>query len=239
VRVVAIIPARAGSKRIPDKNIKIFAGLPMIAHSIRAAQKSGVFDRIIVSTDSDAIMEVAKRFGAEVPFRRPAELADDHTGTDAVIIHALNWLAEHDQPARYACCIYATAPLIRPEYISRGLEVMREHEATSVFSVATYPYPIFRSLKLNDRGRVEMVWPENLSKRSQDLPDVFHDAGQFYWCDVEKYQREKRLLSSDALPILIPRYLVQDIDTPEDWEFAEKLFAVAGQMPDSSDARDL
>ena len=225
MKIVAIIPARGGSRRIPHKNIRVFAGLPMIVHSIRAAQKAGVFDRIIVSTDSEEITEVAKQYGADVPFRRPAELADDLTGTDAVIVHALKWLVDNDCPVRYSCCIHATAPLIRPEYIRRGLESLREQRVTSVFAVTSYPYPIFRSLKLNDRGRIEMLWPENFARRSQDLPEAFHDAGQFYWCDVEKYLREQRLFSSDALPIFIPRYLVQDIDTPEDWEVAERMFA--------------
>lgn len=231
--VVAIIPARGGSKRIPGKNIKEFAGLPIIAYSIRASQQAGVFDRIIVSTDSDDIARVATQHGAEAPFRRPAELADDHTGTDAVILHTLGWLAEHGSPARYACCIYATAPFVRHADIRRGLELLREKQATSTLSVATYPYPILRSLKLNDRGRIEMVWPENFAARSQDLPEVFHDAAQFYWCDVAKYTRERCMYSEDALPVFVPRHLVQDIDTPEDWETAERMF-VAGSTPSRS-----
>ncbi len=187
-----------------------------------------MFNRIIVSTDSAAITKIAREYGAEVPFRRPVELADDLTGTDAVILHALNWLAKHGYSARYACCIYATAPFVRPEDIRRGLRLLREKRATSAFSVTTYPYSIFRALKVNDRERIEMLWPENMSKRSQDLPVTFHDAGQFYWCDVEKYRRELRMFSSDAVPVFVPRYLVQDIDTPEDWEVAERMFAAAG-----------
>jgi len=235
VSTIAIIPARGGSKRIPHKNIKVFAGLPIIAHSIRAARKTGVFDRIIVSTDSNEIAEIAGQHGAEVPFRRPAALADDLTGTDAVIVHALNWLAEHDSRAGHACCIYATAPFVRPEDIRLGLKMLREQGASTAISVTTYPYPISRSLKRNDRGRVEMIWPENYPKRSQDLPEVFHDAAQFYWYDVEKYMREQRMFSSDTIPVPIPRHLVQDIDTPEDWEVAERMFAAAGLAPGSTD----
>lgn len=223
--VVSIIPARGGSRRIPDKNSRLFAGQPIIAYSISAARAAGVFDRIIVSTDSDEIASVAEQHGAEVPFRRPVDLADDHTGTDAVIVHALRWLADRGAPVRYACCLYATAPFVRPADISRGLDLLRERGATSAFSVTTYPYTIFRSLKLNNDGRIEMLWPENFATRSQDLPEAFHDAGQFYWCDVEKYLREQRMYSSDAVPVFIPRHLVQDIDTPEDWEVAERMFA--------------
>jgi pseudaminic acid cytidylyltransferase len=207
----------------------------VIAYSIRAAQAAGAFDRILVSTDSDEIGAVATRYGAEVPFVRPAELADDTAGTDEVILHALAWLSEHDCAPRYACCIYATAPFIRPEDIRRGLELLRGQRAATAFSVTTYPYTIFRSLKLDDRGRLEMVWPENFVKRSQDLPEALHDAGQFYWCDVDKYMREKRMLSGDAVPVLVPRHLVQDIDTPEDWEVALRMFAASGQAPDLAD----
>jgi N-acylneuraminate cytidylyltransferase len=194
-----------------------------------------VFDRIIVSTDSDDVAEVARRYEAEVPFRRPAELADDHAGTDAVVLHALGWLAEHGHSARYACCIYATAPFVRAGDIRRGFDLLREHRATSAFAVTTYPYPIFRSLRLNDRGRIEMLWPANFSVRSQDLPDVFHDAAQFYWCDVAKYTREKRMFAKDSIPIPISRHLVQDIDTPEDWETAERMYAAGGGSSPSSD----
>ena len=221
---VAIIPARGGSKRIPGKNIKPFCGRPIIAYSIAAAQQSGLFDRIICSTDSDEISDVARRYGAEVPFQRPAELANDFAGTDAVLIHSLNWLAEQGEPADYACCLYPTAPFIQVEHLRSGFELLRTQQAASTFSVATYPYAIFRSLKLNAQGRIEWIWPENQDKRSQDFPEAFHDAGQFYWFDVRKCLQSGTVLSDDAVPVIIPRYLVQDIDTPEDWETAELLF---------------
>jgi N-acylneuraminate cytidylyltransferase len=224
MKTVAIIPARGGSKRIPRKNIKPFAGLPMIAHSIKAALQADVFDRVIVSTDSDEIMEVAKQYGAEAPFRRPAELADDFTATDAVIKHALDWLAANDCPVNYFCCIYPTAPFLRAEYIRKGFELLQSQQASTAFSVTSFPYTIFRGLKINERGRVEMFWPENFTKRSQDLPEAFHDAGQFYWGDAEKYLSEKQLFTSDSVPVVLPRQLVQDIDTPEDWEVAEIMF---------------
>lgn len=229
---LCIIPARGGSKRIPRKNVRLFAGQPMIAHSLRAAQVAGVFDRIIVSTDDEEIASVARRHGGEVPFLRPAALADDFTGTDAVLGHALEWFAAQGEPVGEFCCIYATAPFIRADDIRRGRAMLREHRAATAFSVTTYPYTIFRSLKINPQGRVEMFWPENFPRRSQDLPEAYHDAGQFYWADTAKYLAERRLFSCNSVPVVIPRYLVQDIDTLEDWETAERMFhALNARVP--------
>jgi pseudaminic acid cytidylyltransferase len=219
--VVAIIPARGGSKRIPRKNIKEFNGLPMMAHSIRVAREAGLFDRIVVSTDDDEIARVAMDHGAETPFLRPPSLANDTASTEDVLIHALTWLKDHNSWAEYFCCIYATAPFLQAQYLCRGYELLRAQDAVTAFSVTTFPYPIFRSLKINARGRVEMFWPENLNKRSQELPDAYHDAGQFYWGDSMKFLKEPDLIGRDSVPIVMPRYLVQDIDTPEDWTAAE------------------
>jgi pseudaminic acid cytidylyltransferase len=224
--MIAVIPARGGSKRIPRKNVKLFAGLPMIAHSILAARDSGVFNRIIVSTDDSEIAEISKAYGAEVPFLRPEELADDHASTDVVFVHALELMNQLGGSYNYACCIYATAPFVRVEYLRQGLELLKESDATSAFSVASFPFPIFRGMKINERGRVEMLWPEHRWTRSQDLPEAYHDAGQFYWVNVERYLKEKKLLSEDAVPVVLPRWLVQDIDTIEDWHRAELMFEV-------------
>lgn len=222
--VVAIIPARGGSKRIPRKNIRPFCGKPVIAYSIEAAQACGLFDRIICTTDSAEVADWAKRYGAEVPFQRPVELSDDYAGTDAVLVHALQWLADQGQPAHYACCIYATAPFIQAECLQKGFDLLREQRAACAFPVTTYPYTIFRSLKLNDRGRVEWMWPENRDKRSQDFPEAVHDAGQFYWVDVRRCLQAGKVPDDDAVPVALPRHLVQDIDTPEDWDVAEHLY---------------
>jgi len=221
---VCLIPARGGSKRIPRKNVKLFAGRPMIAHSLRAARAAGVFDRVLVSTDDAEIAAVARAHGAEVPFLRPAALADDFAGTDAVILHALDWLAAQGRPATRFCCVYATAPFLRAEDLRRGLEVLATTGAATAFSVTTYAYPIFRSLRVNAAGRVELFWPENFAKRSQDLPEAWHDAGQFYWGDTAKYLVERRLFSRNSAPVELPRQRVQDIDTPEDWAVAELMF---------------
>jgi pseudaminic acid cytidylyltransferase len=221
---VAIIPARIGSKRIPKKNIKLFLGKPIIAYSIEAALETKLFDRIIVSTDSQEVVEIAKSYGAEVPFLRPAELSDDFTGTDEVILHALNWLIGHGTNIEYVCCVYATAPLIDSEYVRKGLELLKEKKAATAFSVSTYPFPIYRSLKINEDGRLQMICPDYMNVRSQDLSEAYHDAGQFYWADVKRYLIEKRFYSRDAIPVVLPRYLVQDIDTEEDWKRAEAMY---------------
>lgn len=226
---IAIIPARGGSKRIPGKNIKFFFGKPIIAYSIIAAKETGLFDRIIVSTDANEIGRVAKKFGAEVPFIRPAEISNDTADTEDVLIHALQWLSGIGQKPGYFCCIYATAPFIQPADLQRGYDLLCSQRAATAFAVTTYPYTIFRSLRMNAKGRIEMFWPENLNKRSQELPQAYHDAGQFYWADTQKFLESPKLFSEDSLPVVIPRYLVQDIDTAEDWEVAERIM-MAAQM---------
>jgi len=228
---VAVIPARGGSKRIPMKNLRPFAGRPIIAYSVTAAIESGVFDRVVVSTDSEAVAATAEELGAEAPFLRPAELADDHTPTAPVIAHALQWLAGHGCQAEHACCIYATAPFLRPGDLRRGLEILTEHRVSSVVAVTTFAFPIFRAFTIADDGRLEMLWPEHELTRSNDLPEAFHDAGQFYWLEVESFLREPRLYRPDSLPVVLPRFLVQDIDTPEDWETAERMYlALAAEV---------
>ena len=223
---VAIIPARGGSKRIPRKNVRLFAGKPIIAHSIGAALDSGCFDRVIVSTDDAEIAAVAREWGAETPFVRPPELADDHTGTNAVVKHAINWLAEQGTPADYACCIYATAPFVQARYLQEGLARLLERRRGYAFSVTSFPFPIQRAIRINAEGAVEAIWPENIFRRSQDLEEAFHDAGQFYWGTVDAYLTDEVVFSPASIPIVLPRHLVQDIDTFEDWRRAELMFRV-------------
>jgi len=221
---VCVIPARGGSKRIPNKNIKKFCGKPIIAWSIETAIKSQCFDKIVISTDDEKIANVAKQYGAEVPFFRPDQLADDFTGTVAVISHAVNWISENWQEPDYACCLYATAPFVRPEDIQYGLEKIKQEEADYVFSVASFESPIQRAFRINENARVEMMYPENLNERSQDLEEAYYNAGQFYWGTGDAWKSGKRVLSGNSAPIIVPRGRVQDIDTPEDWEHAELLF---------------
>lgn len=221
---VAIIPARGGSKRIPRKNIKEFCGKPMIAWSIEAARKSGVFDRIIVSTDDDEIADVARQYGAEVPFMRPAELSNDFAGTIPVIRHATDWLINKGCKVDFVCCIYATAPFIRAEDIAQGLRKLNEKNGDYAFTVTSFPYPVQRALKVNEQQRISMFSPEMFNVRSQDLEEAWHDAGQFYWGTSLAWLNEKPIFSADSYSIELPRELVQDIDTPEDWRVAEWLF---------------
>ncbi len=221
---VAIIPARGGSKRIPRKNIKNFCGKPMIAWSIEAALKSHCFERVIVSTDDQEIADVAKEYGAEVPFMRPAELSDDYAGTISVIKQAIEWLIEHQQPPRLVCCLYATAPFVAVHDIRQGLEQLQQTMATYAFSVTSYPFPIQRAIKITENGRVAMFNPEYFNTRSQDLEEAWHDAGQFYWGTAQAWLEERLIFSEDSVPVKLPRHRVQDIDTPEDWKRAEWLF---------------
>jgi len=221
--VVAIIPARGGSKRIPRKNIKEFNGKPMISWSIEAAIESGCFDRILVSTDDEEIAAVAREFGAETPFMRPISLSDDHTGTIPVIKHALNWLNGSAEAVEYACCIYATAPFVSPTDIKSGLDILRNSSCDYVLSVTTYAFPIQRAIRLTNDHRIQMFYPEHFGSRSQDLEEAWHDAGQFYWGVLEAWMNERELFTEKSLPVILPRYRVQDIDTPEDWERAELL----------------
>lgn len=221
---IAIIPARGGSKRIPRKNIKKFCGKPMIAWSIEAALKSDCFSRIVVSTDDAAIAEIATQYGAEVPFMRPAELSDDQTGTIPVVRHAVEWFIQQGQQPEKVCCIYATAPFINPEDIQRGSKILSATGCDYTFSVTSYPFPIQRAIRITPQGRVEMLNPQQFHTRSQDLEETYHDAGQFYWGLATAWLAEKTIFSTDAAPVLLPRYQVQDIDTMEDWYKAELMF---------------
>ena len=221
---VAIIPARGGSKRIPRKNVKDFYGKPMIAWSIEAAKASGCFDKIIVSTDDPEIADIARQFGAEIPFMRPAALSDDYTGTIPVIRHAVEWLNKNDAPVDYACCIYATAPFILPEDLKQGLQLIKDSGSSYAFSVTSYAFPIQRAVRITKNGRVAMFNPEHFQTRSQDLEEAWHDAGQFYWGTADAWCEERAIFGEDSLPVRLPRHRVQDIDTAEDWNRAEWLF---------------
>jgi pseudaminic acid cytidylyltransferase len=223
---VAIIPARAGSKRIPSKNIRPFDGVPMIGRSIDAAKRSGLFGRILVSTDSEEITAIALRFGAECAFKRPPELADDRTPTAPVIHHALSWLAERGENPRYACCIYATAPMMQIDDLQAAYQALISHGCGSVLPVTTFGFPIRRALTLSESGQAAMMWPEHQFSRSQDLPEAYHDAGQFYWLNVSRFMGEPRLYFDDSQAVIIPRWRVQDIDTPDDWIRAEMIYRV-------------
>jgi N-acylneuraminate cytidylyltransferase len=220
---IAVIPARGGSKRIPRKNIREFAGKPIIAHSIECALRSGLFERVIVSTDDAEISEVARQFGAEVPFTRPLELSGDHTGTAEVITHAVRFVLNEGTQVSAVCCIYPTAPFLRSEDLARGLQVLESGELQFVFAATTFAYPIFRSFRRESNGGLSMLFPEHLNTRSQDLPEVLHDAGQFYWGKKDAWLHYTNIFGEFSSVVSIPRWRVQDIDTEEDWTRAEAM----------------
>ena len=221
---LCIIPARGGSKRIPKKNIRLFCGKPIIEWSIKAALNSECFDKIIVSTDDDEISNFSKNFGVEVPFVRPTNLSDDLTATTPVINHAINFFRKRKEFFDYVCCIYATAPFIEPYFIKQGLSQLINYDANYAFSATSFPFPIQRAIKLTNRNRSEMFFPDSFNKRSQDLEESFHDAGQFYWGKTSAWLENKRIFDDNSIPVIIPRYKVQDIDNEEDWKRAELMF---------------
>ncbi|MDX3775246.1 pseudaminic acid cytidylyltransferase [Chromatiaceae bacterium AAb-1] len=228
---VAIIPARGGSKRIPRKNIREFCGKPMLAYPIESAQQSGCFDRIVVSTEDPAIAKLAISYGAEVPFIRPAELADDYTGTTPIIRHALQQLIAQGDKPEYCCCIYATSPLLQPEALQQALQTLLQHpDIDFVFSAARFSFPIQRALLQSSSGGVIPFDPDSIRKRSQDLPATYHDAGQFYWGKTTAWlDPQAGVFSERSRMQILPDHLVQDIDTEDDWQRAELLYKVLQQ----------
>lgn len=222
---LCVIPARGGSKRIPRKNVKPFHGVAMIAWSIRAAQAAGVFDHILVSTDDAEIAAVARAEGAEVPFLRPADLADDHTPTVPVVAHALARADALWGEQAQVCCLYATAPFVTPADLAAGQALLRDTGADYAMPVTSFPFPIQRAVRISGNNRVEMIHPEHALTRSQDLDEAYHDAGQFYWGTRAAWQAGLPIMGPGTAALPLPRHRVQDIDTPEDWARAEHLFA--------------
>jgi pseudaminic acid cytidylyltransferase len=221
--IVAVIPARGGSKRIPRKNIRPFAGKPIIGYSIESAIRSGLFDRVVVSTDDSEISDVAREFGAEVPFTRPLTLADDHTGTTEVIAHAVEWFSGRGVPISAVCCIYPTAPFIQSEDLSEGLRLMQSGRWRYVFAATRFVGSVHRAFRQTNDGGLEMLFPDKFTARSQDLPDVLHDAGQFYWGRAEAWLSRAKVFDRDSTIVSIPPWRVLDIDTEEDWRYAEAM----------------
>jgi len=221
---IAVIPARGGSKRIPRKNIRMFCGKPIIAYSISAAQQTGLFDQVVVSTDDEEIASVAREFGATTPFVRPKELADDFTGTNAVVKHAVAWFNAQSNDVVHACCLYATAPLLQARFITEGYEALSRSDAAFAFSVTSYAFPIQRALRVTPEGRVDAIYPEHRMTRSQDLEHAYHDAGQFYWGTARAFLEDLPVFAPHSIGVILPRHLVQDIDTLEDWDQAELMY---------------
>lgn len=224
-KAIAIITARGGSKRIPRKNIREFCGFPIIKYSIVAAINAKCFDEIMVSTDDKEIAETAESFGAKVPFFRSGKTSDDFAMTAEVIEEVIEEYQNKGQDFDYLCCIYPTAPFINSEKIKAGFELLEKTKADSAIPVVKFSYPIQRALKI-ENGKLEMICPENLNKRSQDLMPTYHDIGQFYWANVQKFLETKKLFSDYSVPIEILESEVQDIDTEEDWKIAEMKYRI-------------
>ncbi len=218
---ICIIPARGGSKRIPRKNILPFLGQPIIATSIQAARESGIFDVVMVSTEDAEIAEVARTHGAEVPFFRSAENSNDMAMTVPVLLEVLDRYRDLGQDFQTTCCLYPTAPFVTPARLREAGLLLEESQDDAIVPVVRFSYPIQRSLRMNDQGRMEMFWPENYNRRSQDLEPAYHDAGQFYMLRTDSLRDQQILFPARTRPVVLSDEEVQDIDSPEDWAMAE------------------
>lgn len=218
-KAIAIIPARGGSKRIPRKNIRLFIGKPIIAYSIEAALRSGLFDEVMVSTDDDEIAAIARNYGAKVPFMRSAETSNDYAATADVVLEVLEMYKELGRKFEIVCCIYSTAPFVTSARLQEAYGKMNS-DIDSVFTCVAYSYPVQRCLHIID-GKISMVYPEHIASRSQDLEPVYHDAGQFYMSQVASFIKEKTFWGKNTVGLVLSEFEVQDLDTLTDWALAE------------------
>lgn len=234
MKVLAIITARGGSKRIPRKNIKLFCGKPIIGYSIEAALESECFDTVMCSTDDEEIAEIAKSFGADVPFLRSPETSNDFATTADVLTEVLKEYEKRNQSFDYFCCIYPTAPFVNSLKIREGLRKMIDGNANGAMPVVEYSYPIQRALSINN-DHISMLHPEHLRSRSQDLMKTYHDAGQYYWYRTAAFREQPNIMMLSPVAIVTPEEEVQDIDTMKDWELAEiKYNVLKKNMTESS-----
>ena len=220
MRKLAIITARGGSKRIPRKNIKPFLGKPIIAYSIEAALQSDIFDTVMVSTDDEEIAEIAKQYGAEVPFLRSAEASNDHATTNDVLLEVLDAYEKIGQSYDFACCLYPTAPFVTAQKLQDAFAKLEASDADTLIPVVAFSYPPKRGLLIRNE-RLVFEYPEYLDTRSQDLETSYHDVGQFYFFRVPNFKANKRLMVGNILPFEVPETEVQDIDNLTDWQIAE------------------
>lgn len=223
---LAIITARGGSKRIPKKNIKEFCGKPIISYAIQVAIDSGIFERVMVSTDSEEIKDIALKYGAEVPFLRSKENSDDYATTEDVImevVKAYDQLGEHYDTV---CCLYPTAPFINRDILKKAVEIMDRKSPAVVIPVVQFSYPPQRCFVIDENGFARFKYPEYVKARSQDLEKQYHDAGQFYVYNVKKLFEKNGVIEDDFAPIILPEVCVQDIDTLDDWKMAELKYKI-------------
>lgn len=228
MKKIAVIPARGGSKRIPRKNIKPFCGKPMLQWTIECALNSGLFDRVIVSTEDEYIAEIAISTGAEVPFLRPAALADDFTATVPVVCHVIEAL---DLPClAEVCCIYPTAVFTTAEILQQAFTLLNQSQADFVMPVTAFSCPLGRALVLDDNQRLTLLTPQNENTRTQDCKTFYHDVGQFYLGRAASWLAPKAFYANDVKALIMPKYLAHDIDTPEDWYYAELVFRAMNEI---------
>jgi len=217
---IAIIPARGGSKRIPGKNIRDFLGKPIISYSIEAALSSGIFDEVMVSTDSEEIAYIAKKYGASVPFKRSEINSSDNAPAADVLIEVISEYKKQNKSYDWLCCIYPTAPFVTEEKLRIAYSLIRQNDSDALLPVVSFSYPPLRCLVINN-SFIEMLWPENINKRSQDLETLYHDVGQFYFYRTEALLRDKVQYCKNTIPMILSELEVQDIDNEDDWKLAE------------------
>lgn len=220
-KTLAVITARGGSKRIPGKNIKNFCGKPILAYSIEAALQSGLFDEVMVSTDSEEIAEIAKRYGARIPFMRSRQTSGDFATTDDVLFEVFQKYIESGNGLQKACCLYPTAPLITIESLKKGFQVLNRQEVHKVYPVVKFSFPPQRAVVIDEQQMIRPVQKENRFVRTQDLTPVYHDCGQFYWYDVPFFLEHNDCMTDYSAPVILDELYVQDIDNETDWKIAE------------------
>lgn len=225
MKILCIIPARGGSKRIPRKNVKPFLGKPMLAYSIETAKKTGLFDEIMVSTDDEEIAEVARQYGAKVPFMRSAETANDFATTADVLREVISKYKDHGIEYDNFCCFYATAPLVQSKDVVAAYERLQQSDFTCVYPVVQFSYPIWRCLDLAEDGTMKRHWQEYENSRSQDLPKEYHDSGTFYWYKTKDWMSGNIKIGG----IVVDEISVQDIDNETDWKLAEMKYKLLQQ----------
>ena len=221
IKVVAIIPAREKSKRIPKKNLKKFNGIPVIKSTIKKLKKSKIFDKIIVSTDSKKIALLSRKYGAEVPFIRPKRLANDYASGGAVMSHSIRFLIKEGYKFDYACFVFAPNPFLKMSDLKKGYNKIKKKRCNYVFSATPYRFPYFRSFVFSKKFGIKMIFPKNYKKRSQELKQILCDAGQFYWGHKRAWLKEKIAFSGNSDVILVPEWRYHDLDTLADWKRAE------------------
>lgn len=223
MKSIAIITARGGSKRIPKKNIRDFLGKPIIAYSIEAALKSGVFDEVMVSTDSEEIADIAKKYGAKVPFFRSEATSNDFATTTDVILEVIDEYEKRGEVFDYGVCIYPTAPFVTGEKLKCAFDKLIESKAETLIPVVAFSYPPKRALVIKE-DRLVFEYPEFMDSRSQDLEKEYHDVGQFYCFNINAFKKNKKLMTGDIIPYIVDETEVQDIDNESDWKIAELKF---------------